>query len=185
MTGFNSLRNAGARAGDVVAVQGIGGLGHLALQYSRAMGYKTVTLSSSPSKRELAIGLGAHILIDGKAEDQSKTLPELEGAAVVVVTAPDSESIDTLVNGLGINGKFLLLAVPPEITIPAGEFVSHDWESALAHVRPSLVDLQAPLHPGLARRNKSGFSPDTPICSTGRGALYDYQVSTEQGSRSI
>jgi D-arabinose 1-dehydrogenase-like Zn-dependent alcohol dehydrogenase len=133
VTVFNSLRNAGARAGDIVAVQGIGGLGHLALQYSRAMGFKTIALSSGPSKRELATKLGAHVFIDGKAEDQGKKLQELGGAAVIIATAPNAESIGPLVNGLGINGKLLLLAVPSEITIPASESAHMPWVSMMTH----------------------------------------------------
>lgn len=121
VTVFNSIRNAGARAGDIVAVQGIGGLGHLALQFCRAMGYKTVALSSGESKRALATELGAHVYIDGSKEDQAAALQALGGAAVIAATAPNAKAIGPLVNGLAVNGKLLLLALSEDVTVPVGE----------------------------------------------------------------
>jgi D-arabinose 1-dehydrogenase-like Zn-dependent alcohol dehydrogenase len=122
VTLYNSLRNAGARAGDVVAVQGIGGLGHLGIQFSRAMGFKTVALSSGDSKRALATELGAHIYVDSSKEDPATALQALGGASVIASTAPNAKTIGPLVNGLGVNGKLLLLALSEDVTVPVGEF---------------------------------------------------------------
>lgn len=115
LTTFNSLRHSGAKPGDVVAIQGIGGLGHLALQYANKFGYKTVALSRGEDKRELALKLGAHVYIDTTASDAGVELQKLGGARVIVATAPNSKSISSLVNGLSRNGKLIIVAAsqPP------------------------------------------------------------------------
>ncbi|KAL4246200.1 hypothetical protein ABKN59_009293 [Abortiporus biennis] len=112
VTTFNSLRNMDIRPGETVAVQGIGGLGHLAIQFSRAMGYRTVALSSSPHKKGLAEELGAHHYIDGSQVDQAQALQELGGAKVIMCTAPHPKVIQTLLGGLAVGGQLLLLALP-------------------------------------------------------------------------
>jgi len=109
ITVFNALRNAGARAGDTVAVQGIGGLGHLGIQYARQMGFRTVAIGRGADKQALAKKLGAHEYIDSAAGDQAQALQKLGGANVVLATAPDSKSMSELVNGLGPNGKLLVI----------------------------------------------------------------------------
>lgn len=101
-------------AGDIVAVQGIGGLGHLALQFSKAMGFRTVALSSSPAKREVAFQLGATEYIDGSKVNQVEALQELGGAKVIVCTAPNPEAIQDLLGGLQVGGQLLVLALPEE-----------------------------------------------------------------------
>ncbi|KAI0782150.1 GroES-like protein [Abortiporus biennis] len=114
ITTFNSLRHMDVRSGEIVAVQGIGGLGHFALQFARAMGFHTVALSSSPSKKALAEQLGAHTYIDGSKVDQAKALQELGGAKVIMCTAPNPQVIQNLVSGLAVGGQLLLLALPSE-----------------------------------------------------------------------
>src|SRR5438874_11731713 len=88
ITTFNALRNSGARPGDTVAVQGIGGLGHLGIQYAAQMGFRTVALSSGPDKEELARQLGAHVYIDTKSTPAAEGLTKLGGADLVLATAP-------------------------------------------------------------------------------------------------
>lgn len=110
----DSLRAMDVRPGDIVAVQGIGGLGHLALQFSKAMGYRTVALSSSPAKKEMAHHLGATDYIDGSKVDQAQALLDLGGAKVIMVTAPNSEVIQSLMGGLCVGGQLLILALPEE-----------------------------------------------------------------------
>ncbi|BGP19220.1 hypothetical protein JCM10213v2_007307 [Rhodosporidiobolus nylandii] len=110
VTTFNSLRNMDLHPGDVVAVQGIGGLGHLALQFSRQMGFKTIALSGSDSKKQLAQELGAHVYVDSSKEDPVEVLQKEGGAKVIIV--------QTLVNGLGVNGQLLILAVGGNIEVP-------------------------------------------------------------------
>jgi len=114
ITTFNSLRNSGARAGDLVAVQGIGGLGHLGIQYARKLGFHTVALSRGADKRALALELGAHEYIDQEKDDAAAALRKLGGARVILATAPNSQLMSKLVEGLGRNGTLLVVAASPE-----------------------------------------------------------------------
>ena len=109
ITVFNSLRNAGARAGDLVAVQGIGGLGHLGIQYARQMGFRTVALGRGQDKEALAKKLGAHIYVDTATENPVESLQKLGGARVILATAPDSKAMSALVDGLAPAGKLLIV----------------------------------------------------------------------------
>lgn len=110
ITVYNALRNSGIKPGDLVAVQGIGGLGHLAVQYAVKMGMKTVAISTSDSKKELAKELGAHHFINTDKEDPSEALQKLGGAKLILATAPYSDAINAVVNGLGLDGKLLMVA---------------------------------------------------------------------------
>ena len=93
ITTFNSLRNSGARPGDTVAVQGIGGLGHLAIQYAARMGFRTVAVSSGADKEELARQLGAHEYVDTQRTSAAEGLTRLGGADLVLATAPQPAAI--------------------------------------------------------------------------------------------
>ena len=112
VTVFNALRNSGARAGDVVAVQGIGGLGHLGIQYARRMGFETVALGRGKDKEPLAKRLGAHRYLDSNFVDPVKELQKLGGARVILATAPSAEAISSVVEGLGVDGNLLIPAAP-------------------------------------------------------------------------
>jgi D-arabinose 1-dehydrogenase-like Zn-dependent alcohol dehydrogenase len=112
VTVFNALRNSGARPGDVVAVQGIGGLGHLGVQYARKMGFRTVALGRGKDMEPLAKKLGAHHYIDSSAVDAVTELQKLGGARVILGTAPSAQAISDVVGGLGINGNLLIPAAP-------------------------------------------------------------------------
>jgi D-arabinose 1-dehydrogenase-like Zn-dependent alcohol dehydrogenase len=114
ITVFNALRNAGAHPGALVAVQGIGGLGHLGIQYARQMGYHTVAIGRGADKQPLAKKLGAHEYIDTAAGDPAQALQKLGGASVVLATAPDSKSMSALVNGLTPNGTLLVVGAGME-----------------------------------------------------------------------
>lgn len=114
ITVFNAMRNARVRSGDLVAVHGIGGLGHLAVQYAQRMGFRTVAINRGAEKRELAAKLGAQHYIDAEAGDPAKELKKLGGAHLIVATAPDAKSISALMAGLGPNGELLLVAAPPQ-----------------------------------------------------------------------
>lgn len=109
ITTFNSLRNAGARPGDLVAVQGVGGLGHLGIQYAQRMGFRTVAIGRNKDKEPLARKLGAHHYIDTAAGDPAKELQALGGARIILATAPDAKSMEGLIGGLGPNGKLLVV----------------------------------------------------------------------------
>lgn len=125
VTTYNSLRNSGARSGDTVAVQGIGGLGHLAIQYAAKMGFRTVAISSGPEKEKLARELGAHDYIDTKAIAAAEGLKKLGGAHVVLATAPHGAAIASTFGGLKPRGKLLLVAATPEpLSLPSLDFLS-------------------------------------------------------------
>jgi D-arabinose 1-dehydrogenase-like Zn-dependent alcohol dehydrogenase len=110
ITVFNSIRKLNITMGELVAVQGLGGLGHLAVQYANKMGYKVVALSSGDKKRDFAYKLGAHEYIDTSKVDASKKLMEMGGAALIVCTAPNPEAIGPLTAGLQAGGRLLVLA---------------------------------------------------------------------------
>ena len=112
ITTYNALRNSGARAGDTVAVQGIGGLGHLGLQYAAKMGFRTVAISRGADKEALARQLGAHEYIDTAVISAAEGLQKLGGADLVLAAAPNSEAIASTVDGLKARGKLLLVAAP-------------------------------------------------------------------------
>jgi len=114
ITTFNALRNGGAFPGDLVAIQGIGGLGHLAIQFAAKMGFKTVAISGSDEKKDLAMKLGAHHYIDYKKQDPGEALGKMGGAKLILATAPNSKAISQLKTGLGINGKLMLVGVDAE-----------------------------------------------------------------------
>src|SRR5438105_172568 len=114
VTVYNALRNSGARAGDVVAVQGIGGLGHLGVQYARRMGFQTIALGRGKDKEPLARKLGAHHYIDSDVVDPVAELQKLGGARVILATAPSAKAISEVVGGLGVNGNLLVPAAPSE-----------------------------------------------------------------------
>jgi D-arabinose 1-dehydrogenase-like Zn-dependent alcohol dehydrogenase len=114
ITTFNALRNSGARAGDLVAVQGIGGLGHLGVQFASKSGFQTVAIGRGADKKSLALKLGAQTYIDSAAQDVAKELLALGGANVILATAPDSKSFGTLVDGLGVDGKLVIVGASPE-----------------------------------------------------------------------
>ena len=121
VTVFNALRQQHITNGELVAVQGLGGLGHLALQYTNKMGYRTVAISSSDAKQKFAKDLGAHQFIDGSKGDVGEQLQKLGGAACIILTAPEAKLIPPLLNGLGPLGKLLILAAagPTEINTAA------------------------------------------------------------------
>src|SRR5438477_3892625 len=120
VTVFNALRNSGARGGDVVAVQGIGGLGHLGVQYARQMGFQTIALGRGKDKEPLAKKLAAHHYFNSDLVDSVKELQKLGGARVILATAPSAKAISTLVEGLSPNGNLVVPAAPLEpLTIGA------------------------------------------------------------------
>ncbi|KAL2438663.1 Alcohol dehydrogenase patD [Exophiala dermatitidis] len=123
VTVFNSLRHQNVIAGSVVAVQGLGGLGHLALQYASKMGYRTVAISSSSEKKQFASQLGAHDYIDASAGDIGEQLQKLGGASCIIFTAPNQKLIPSLLQGLGPLGKLLILAASAPVEINTASMI--------------------------------------------------------------
>ena len=138
ITTFNALRNAGARSGDVVAVQGIGGLGHLGVQYASKMGFHTVAIGRGGDKEALAKKLGADQYIDSSATNAAGELKKLGGARIILATAPDSKTIASVVDGLSVNGKLLIVAAPGEpmlvnpVALIMGRRGIQGWPSGVA-----------------------------------------------------
>jgi len=114
ITTFNALRHAGALPGDLVAVQGIGGLGHLGIQFGNKFGYKVVAIGRGPGNASLAKKLGASVYIDSQATNAAAELQKLGGAKVILATAPSSKAMSSLVDGLGTNGKMMVVGATME-----------------------------------------------------------------------
>jgi propanol-preferring alcohol dehydrogenase len=114
ITTYNALRNAGLRGGDLVAVQGIGGLGHLGIQFARHMGFHTVAIGRGGDKEKLAKDLGAHVYIDTSVDDAAAALQRMGGARAILATAPSGAGMGPLVSGLAARGKLIVVGVPQD-----------------------------------------------------------------------
>src|SRR5882762_10891157 len=114
LTTYNALRNAGLRGGDLVAVQGIGGLGHLGIQFARHMGFRTVAIGRGREKEKLAKDLGAHVYIDTAADNAAAVLQRLGGARAILATAPSGDAMGPLVSSLAARGKLIIVGVPQD-----------------------------------------------------------------------
>jgi D-arabinose 1-dehydrogenase-like Zn-dependent alcohol dehydrogenase len=114
VTTFNALRNAGARPGDLVAVHGIGGLGHLGVQFAAKAGFRTVAIARGQDKEALARQLGAHEYVDSAAQDPAAELKRLGGARVILSTVTDGKAMSATLGGLGIDGRLIVLGAAPD-----------------------------------------------------------------------
>jgi len=119
ITTFNALRHCGAMPSDLVAVQGVGGLGHLGIQFANKLGYKVAAIGRGPENAALAKKLGAHEYIDSKATKPAEALQKLGGAQAIIATAPSGKAMSELVDGLGPNGRLMVVGAttdPIEVT---------------------------------------------------------------------
>jgi D-arabinose 1-dehydrogenase-like Zn-dependent alcohol dehydrogenase len=138
ITTFNALRHSGAKPGDLVAVHGVGGLGHLGIQYSRQMGFETVAIGRGADKEPLARKLGAHHYLDSGVGNPVVGLKKLGGARVILATAPDGKAISGLVDGLRPGGNLLVPAAPSDpLTVSAVSLIMSQtsvsgWYSGVA-----------------------------------------------------
>ena len=117
ITTFNALRNSGARPGEVVAVLGLGGLGHLGVQFAAKLGFKTVAIARGQDKEPLARQLGAHHYIDSRAQDPAAALRELGGAKVVLATVTSGSAMTAVLGGLAPRGTLMIIGVTEPLTI--------------------------------------------------------------------
>ncbi|HEV3162589.1 MAG TPA: alcohol dehydrogenase catalytic domain-containing protein [Isosphaeraceae bacterium] len=117
LTTFNALRNSGARPGDVVAVLGLGGLGHLGVQYAAKMGFHTVGIARGKDKEPLARQLGAAVYIDSQAQDAAAELLKMGGAKVILATATSGEAMSAVQGGLAINGALLVIGAAESLQV--------------------------------------------------------------------
>ncbi len=135
ITTFNALRHSGALPGDLVAIQGVGGLGHLGIQFASKFGYKVVAVGRGPENALLAKKLGASVYVDSKATKAADELQKLGGARVILATAPDSKSMSELIDGLGRNGKLIVVGAsqdPIEVSplqLIMGRKIIQGWPS--------------------------------------------------------
>jgi NADPH2:quinone reductase len=138
VTTYNAMRHTDARPGDLVAVQGIGGLGHLALQYANASGFETAAISTTSEKEGLAREMGADHFINSADQNAAEQLEHLGGASVVLATAPNSEAMSSVVGGLGRNGEMVVVAAPSEpmevspLQLLTGRRTIRGWPSGTA-----------------------------------------------------
>lgn len=124
ITTFNALRNSGARAGEVVAILGIGGLGHLGVQFARRMGFNTVAIARGEDKAPLAKQLGAHHYIDSRSQNPADALKALGGASVILATVTNADAMTATLGGLALNGKLIILGVADKpIEVPPVQFI--------------------------------------------------------------
>jgi len=114
VTTFNALRHSGAMPSDLVAVQGIGGLGHLGIQFAKHFGYRVAAVGRGPENAALAKKLGAHVYIDSAATDAAAELQKLGGARAILATAPSAKAMSSIVGGLGANGVLVVVGAPAE-----------------------------------------------------------------------
>jgi D-arabinose 1-dehydrogenase-like Zn-dependent alcohol dehydrogenase len=135
ITTFNALRHSGALPGDLVAVQGIGGLGHLGIQFASKIGYKVAAIGRGSENAALAKKLGANVYIDSQSANAAEELQELGGAQVILATAPSSKAMSALIDGLGPNGKLMVIGAafdPIEVTpiqLISGSRTIQGWAS--------------------------------------------------------
>ena len=124
ITTFNSLRNSGARPGDVVAILGVGGLGHLGVQFAAKMGFKTVAIARGKDKEPLAKKLGAWHYIDSQAQDPAAELTKLGGASVILATVTNGEAMSAVLGGLGVNGTLIVVGAPQSLEVSPGLLIA-------------------------------------------------------------
>lgn len=187
VTTYNALRLSGATAGDVVAILGIGGLGHLGVQFAARMGFYTVAIARGRDKANLARSLGAHVYVDSKSEDVVAALNKLGGARVVLSTVTSSPAISAVIDGIGVGGKLVVIGasmeaiqVSPMQLIAASRGIqghasgaSIDSEdtlnfSALAKVRPMIETMPLEQAAAAYGRMMSGDARFRMVLTTGQ-----------------
>lgn len=124
VTTFNAIRNSGARAGDLVAVHGIGGLGHLGIQFAARLGFRTVAVNRGTDKEALARSLGAHDYIDSAANDPAQALQAMGGARVIIATVTATDAMQAIVGGLGAGGTMMVIGATGPISINPIELIT-------------------------------------------------------------
>ena len=123
VTTFNCLRNSAARPGDLVAVLGLGGLGHLGVQFAARAGFRTVAIARGKDKESLARELGARHYIDSQAQDPAAELRKLGGARVILATVTNGDAMAAVVGGLGTDGRLMVIGAAPSLTVSPGQLI--------------------------------------------------------------
>jgi D-arabinose 1-dehydrogenase-like Zn-dependent alcohol dehydrogenase len=142
VTTFNALRNSGARAGDAVAILGIGGLGHLAIQFAAKMGFKTIAIARGKDKEEMARKLGAIHYVDSQSHNAAEELAKMGGAKVILGTVPSAKAMNAVLSGLSPNGKLMIIGASDEpLQVPVNQFLS-GRQSVIGWYSGSSIDSQ-------------------------------------------
>jgi D-arabinose 1-dehydrogenase-like Zn-dependent alcohol dehydrogenase len=142
VTTFNALRNSGAHVGDVVAVLGIGGLGHLGVQFAAKMGFRTIAIARGKDKEEMARKLGATHYLDSQSQNVAEELAKMGGARVILGTVPSAKAMSAVLGGLSPNGKLMLLGASAEpLQVPIPQFISAR-QSVMGWYSGSSIDSQ-------------------------------------------
>jgi D-arabinose 1-dehydrogenase-like Zn-dependent alcohol dehydrogenase len=186
ITTFNALRNSGLRAGDLVAVLGVGGLGHLGIQYAARMGCHTVAIARGRDKEELARKLGAHDYIDSQSQNVAEALTKLGGAKIVLATASNAKAMADTIDGLGVGGRLVVLgadadAIPVSplqlltarkgvVGWPSGTSIESEDTmkfSVLTNVRPMIETTPLEQAPAAYEKMMSGAARFRMVITTG------------------
>jgi D-arabinose 1-dehydrogenase-like Zn-dependent alcohol dehydrogenase len=142
ITTYNALRNSGARVGDMVAILGVGGLGHLGIQFAAKMGFNTIAIARGKDKEELAKKLGAIHYIDSESQNTVEELIKLGGAQVILGTVPSGKAMNAVLGGLGINGKLIVIGASDEpLQVPINPLLS-GRQSIMGWYSGSSIDSQ-------------------------------------------
>jgi alcohol dehydrogenase/propanol-preferring alcohol dehydrogenase len=174
ITTFNSLRNSGARPGDTVAVYGLGGLGHLAVQFAAKMGFRTVAIARGRDKEPLAAKLGAHHYIDSQAQDAAVELTKLGGARVIIATVTSGKAMSAVVGGLGVNGKLIVIGAAEDPLEVNGLLLIMGRRSIVGWPAGTSIDSQDTLSFSVL----TGVRPMTEVFPLGRAAeAYEQMIS--------
>jgi D-arabinose 1-dehydrogenase-like Zn-dependent alcohol dehydrogenase len=124
ITTYNALRNSGARVGDIVAILGIGGLGHLGVQFAAKMGFRTIAIARGKDEEELVKKLGARLYIDNRSQNAVEELNKLGGAKVILATVPSGKAMSEILGGLAVNGKLVIIGASDQpIEVPPFLFI--------------------------------------------------------------
>jgi D-arabinose 1-dehydrogenase-like Zn-dependent alcohol dehydrogenase len=124
ITTYNALRNSGARPGDLVAIQAIGGLGHLGVQFANKFGYRTIAIGRGSDAKDLALQLGAHAYLDSESSNAAEELQKMGGAKAILSTAPSGQAMSGMVGGLGVLGKLMVIGASNDpIEVPPVQLI--------------------------------------------------------------
>jgi D-arabinose 1-dehydrogenase-like Zn-dependent alcohol dehydrogenase len=181
VTTFNSLRNSGARPGDLVAVLGLGGLGHLAVQYAARMGFRVVAIARGASKAAFAMRLGAHDYLDSQGQDPAKGLLALGGAKVILATAASAEAMQACMGGLAPRGTLLVVGAVPTLEVPPLQLIGGN-QSVRGWYSGTAIDSQDTLEFSL-RTGVRSLNEVYPMARVGEA--YDRMISGEARFRVV
>jgi D-arabinose 1-dehydrogenase-like Zn-dependent alcohol dehydrogenase len=182
VTTFNPLRNSGARPGDLIAVLGVGGLGHLGIQFAVKMGFRTVAIARGMDKEPLARKLGASSYIDSRTQDPSAELLKLGGAKIILATVTNGDAMSATLGGLAVNGKLIILGAAAEPLQVAGVPLLLGRRSVLGWPSGSSIDSQDTL----AFSALSGVRSMNEVFPLERAAeAYDHMISGKARFRAV